>query len=200
MLDHYWSFSRLCAALANGDKVIGTVRSEAPALEYPEGRWRVLKVDMHDDEDVIAAAHQAFETFGRIDVLVNNAGYGLLGPIESSTDDDLHKLFQVNDFAPIRIIRKALPYLRKQQGAHIVNISSISGRAPGLGAGLYAATKFAVEGVTATLAREVEPFGTNVTAVAPSQFRTDFLDAEPRQADTQDAAYGATVGVALDAL
>ncbi|NIF29769.1 SDR family NAD(P)-dependent oxidoreductase [Pantoea sp. Tr-811] len=188
------------AALANGDKVIGTVRSEAPTVHDPEGRLRVLKVDMNDDEGVSAAVHQAFETLGRIDVLVNNAGYGVLGPIESSTDDDLHKLFQVNVFAPIRIIRTALPYLRRQKGGHIVNISSISGRAPGVGAGLYAATKFALEGFTATLAREVEPFGIKVTAVAPGQFRTDFLDAKPRQADTADAAYGATVGAALDAL
>ncbi|NIE73223.1 SDR family NAD(P)-dependent oxidoreductase [Pantoea sp. Ap-967] len=188
------------AALANGDKVIGTVRSEAPTVHDPEGRLRVLKVDMNDDEGVSAAVHQAFETLGRIDVLVNNAGYGVLGPIESSTDDDLRKLFQVNVFAPIRIIRTALPYLRRQKGGHIVNISSISGRAPGVGAGLYAATKFALEGFTATLAREVEPFGIKVTAVAPGQFRTDFLDAKPRQADTADAAYGATVGAALDAL
>ena len=188
------------AALANGDKVIGTVRSEAPVLQYPEDRWRVLKVDMNDDEGVTAAVHQAFEVLGRIDVLVNNAGYGVLGPIESSTDEDLHKLFQVNVFAPIRIIRTALPYLRKQKSGHIINITSIAGRAPGLGAGLYAATKFALEGITATLAREVEPFGIKVTAVAPGQFRTDFLDTEPRQVDTQDAAYASTVGAALDAL
>lgn len=189
------------AALAKGDRVIGTVRSNTPELSDIAGDFRLLKVDMSNEQGVTAAVHAAFDALGSIDVIVNNAGYGLLGAVEESTEDDLRRLFEVNVFTPIRIIRTALPYLRAQGAGHIINITSIAGRAPGVGSALYAGSKFALEGFSSSLAQEVEPLGIKVTAVAPGQFRTDFLaETSVRKSTVEQAARSPTVSAALDAL
>ena len=144
---------------------------------------------------------RAFEVSGRIDVIVNNAGYGLLGAIEEATDTEVERLFEVNFFGPFRLIRAALPRLRAQGSGHIVNITSIAGRAPMASSGAYAAAKSAMEGLSQSLSQEAGPLGIKVTAVAPGGFRTDFLSDHSiyRSAGASDA-YAATVGQALSHL
>lgn len=183
------------AALAEGDTVIGTVRSGRPDLPAERGTLHVLTVDLADGEAAEAAVGQAFALAGRIDVIVNNAGYGLLGAVEQASDDEVARLFAVDVFAPFRIIRAALPRLRAQGTGHIVNITSIAGRAPGAASGLYAAAKHALEGLSSSLAQEVGPLGIKVTAVAPGAFRTDFLSSHSiRKSSAEDAAYADSVG------
>lgn len=192
------------AALAEGDTVIGTVRSGAPNLAASQGTLHVLTLDMADGVAAEAAVERAFALAGRIDVIVNNAGYGLLGAVETASDAEVARLFEVDVFGPFRIIRAALPRLRAQGAGHIVNITSIAGRAPGPGSGLYAAAKHALEGLSAVLAQEVAPLGLKVTAVAPGAFRTDFLSAHSiRKSAAEDAAYAESVGrsaAAFDAM
>jgi NAD(P)-dependent dehydrogenase (short-subunit alcohol dehydrogenase family) len=183
------------AALTEGDTVIGTVRDKALDLPSGPGKLHVITLDVADGDAAEQAVHQAFARAGKIDVIVNNAGYGLLGAFEAATDSEARRLFEVDVFAPIRIIRAALPYLRAQRSGHIINITSIAGRAPGAGSALYAAAKHALEGLSASLAQEVRPFGVKVTAVAPGAFRTDFLSSHSiRKSDAEDAAYAPTVG------
>jgi NAD(P)-dependent dehydrogenase (short-subunit alcohol dehydrogenase family) len=183
------------AALAEGDTVIGTVRDKAPDLVTGPGTLHVMTLDVADGEAAEAAVRDAFARTGTIDVIVNNAGYGLLGALEKATDSEARHLFEVDVFAPFRIIRAALPYLRAQASGHIINITSIAGRAPGPGSALYSAAKYALEGLSASLAQEVRPLGVKVTAVAPGAFRTDFLSGHSiRKSDAEDAAYAASVG------
>jgi NAD(P)-dependent dehydrogenase (short-subunit alcohol dehydrogenase family) len=183
------------AALIEGDTVIGTVRDTPPDLASGPGKLQVVTLDVTDGEAVDRAVSQAFAGAGTIDVIVNNAGYGLLGALEKATDAEARRLFEVDVFAPFRIIRAALPHLRAQASGHIINITSIAGRAPGAGSALYAAAKYALEGLSAALAQEVRPFGVKVTAVAPGAFRTDFLSRHSiRKSDAEDAAYAASVG------
>jgi NAD(P)-dependent dehydrogenase (short-subunit alcohol dehydrogenase family) len=183
------------AALTEGDTVIGTVRDTAPDLASGPGKLHVVTLDVTDGEAVGGAVSQAFARAGKIDVIVNNAGYGLLGALEKATDAEARRLFEVDVFAPFRIIRAALPRLRAQRSGHIINVTSIAGRAPIPGSALYAAAKYALEGLSASLAQEVRPFGVKVTAVAPGAFRTDFLSSHSiRKSDAEDAAYAPSVG------
>lgn len=183
------------AALARGDVVIGTTRGERPALDAGPGTYHVLTLDMADGAAIEEQVRQAFAMGGRIDVIVNNAGYGLLGAVETATDEEVARLFDVDVFGPFRLIRAAMPYLRAQRSGHIVNITSIAGRAPGPGCALYSAAKYALEGLSAALIHEVAPLGIKVTAVAPGAFRTDFLSAHSiRKSDAEDAAYSPSVG------
>lgn len=189
------------AVLAQGDSVIGTVRGDAPRIPSDDGRLRVFRADMSEAGRAESVIREAFEAAGKIDVIVNNAGYGLLGAVETSTDEELRHLFEVDVFAPIRIVRAALPYLRAQGSGHIVNITSIAGRAPGVGIALYAAAKYALEGFSASLAQEVALLGIRVTAVAPGQFRTDFLaDSSVRRSRGESEPYAETVGATMAAL
>jgi NAD(P)-dependent dehydrogenase (short-subunit alcohol dehydrogenase family) len=183
------------AALARGDRVVGTVRNGRPDLAEDAGKLHVLTLDVADGAAVVAAVAGAFELVGEIDVIVNNAGYGLLGAIENATDEEVLRLFEVDVLAPFRVIRAALPRLRAQGKGHIVNITSIAGRAPGAASGMYSAAKYALEGISASLAVEVAPLGIKVTAVAPGAFRTDFLSAHSiRKSEREDGAYAASVG------
>jgi NAD(P)-dependent dehydrogenase (short-subunit alcohol dehydrogenase family) len=182
------------AALAEGDTVIGTVRSGTPDLKAAPGKLQIVTVDMADGAAAETAVKQAFAQAGKIDVIVNNAGYGLLGATEKATDEELTRIFAVDVFAPFRIIRTALPYLRMQGSGHIVNITSVAGRAPAAGYSLYAAVKYALEGLSASLAQELAPFGLKVTAVAPGAFRTDFLSAHSIRKSDADDAYAENIG------
>lgn len=186
------------AALNRGDTVIGTVRGGAANLDAGTGRLHVLQLDIANKAAVGTAVAQAFELGGRIDVIVNNAGYGLLGAVEEATDTEVEHLFQVNVFGPLRLIRAALPRLRAQGRGHIVNITSIAGRAPMASSGVYAAAKSAMEGLSQSLAQELAPLGIKVTAVAPGGFRTDFLsDHSIRRTAGVANAYAGTVGKAI---
>ena len=181
-------------ALARGDTVIGTVRGNAPELEQGSGTLHVLRLDMTDPAAIAPTVERAFALTGRIDVIVNSAGYGLLGAIEQASDDDVARLFEVDLFGPFRLIRAALPQLRAQGSGHIVNVTSIAGRAPGAASGLYASAKYALEGLSAALAQEVAPLGLHVTAVAPGAFRTDFLSEHSIRKSGADESYAASVG------
>ena len=189
------------AALARGDTVVGTVRDEAPAIEAGGGTLHVLRLEITDPAAVERTVAEAFAVTGRVDVLVNNAGYGLLGAVEEASDADVARLFDVNLFGPFQLIRAALPRLRTQGSGHIVNVTSIAGRAPMASSGLYAAAKSAMEGLSQSLSQEVAPLGIKVTAVAPGGFRTDFLSEHSiRRSGEAAEAYAGTVGTALDHL
>ncbi|MGQ3012256.1 MAG: SDR family oxidoreductase [Flavobacteriales bacterium] len=145
------------------------------------GPERLLALDMQltDENSVSAAVQRAVEHFGRIDVVVNNAGYGMLGALEELSDEEARANFDVNVFGSLNVIRKTLPYLRAQGSGHIFNVASIggfSGAFPGFG--IYCATKFAMHGFSEALSEEVKPFGIQVTVVSPGYFRTDFLSSD----------------------
>ncbi|MCE7059266.1 oxidoreductase [Dyadobacter sp. CY343] len=162
-----------------GHKVVATSRSLAElqdAAGTESESFLPLALDITDEAAVSKAIDTAVSRFGRIDVVANNAGYGQLGGIEELTDAESRSNFDVNVFGTLNIIRHVLPQLRKQGSGHILNISSIagiSGNFPGWG--IYCATKFAVEGLSESLAAEVTPFGIKVTLVEPGYFRTNFL-------------------------
>ena len=150
-----------------------------------------LGVDLASEASVSEGVRAAVERFGRIDVVVNNAGYGQLGSLEELTDDETRANFDVNVFGTLNVIRQAMPQLRRQRGGHVINYSSIAGRVGGFaGWGVYCATKFAVEGLSEALAAEVAPFGVKVTIVEPGYFRTNFLSSGSlRLAATQMEEY-----------
>ncbi|MDB6079938.1 MAG: short-chain dehydrogenase [Akkermansiaceae bacterium] len=164
------------AVLAKGDLVIGTARSGKTPLPPETGRLHVLPLDLTVPAKARKIVEIAHSIHGRLDVVVNNAGYGLLGAIEECSPEEFARLFDVNFFGPLHLIQAVLPILREQRSGHIVNLSSIAGVAPGAGSGLYAASKFALEGMSQVLAQEVKPLGIKVTVVEPGVFRTDFLD------------------------
>jgi NAD(P)-dependent dehydrogenase (short-subunit alcohol dehydrogenase family) len=166
------------AALANGDKVVATVRSQPEKLlsTLNNKELRVVTLDVSNEVQAKQAAQQAIDHFGRIDVLVNNAGFGLLGAVEEASDSEVRQSFDTNVFGLLNVTRAVLPYLRAQRSGHIINLSSVVGLTATSGWGLYAATKFAVEGINEALAAELKPLGIHVTAVEPGFFRTNFLD------------------------
>jgi NAD(P)-dependent dehydrogenase (short-subunit alcohol dehydrogenase family) len=177
------------AALANGDKVVATARKlgqlqDAFAGADPE-RIALVELDVADEAQAAPAIAAAVERFGRIDVLVNNAAYGLLGRLEEVSSADIAQQFAVNVHGVMHMLRAVLPVMRRQRGGHIMNISSIAGITGFDGASVYCASKYAIEGLTASLALEVAPFGIKVTAVEPGFFRTEFLD-------PSSVRYGAT--------
>jgi NAD(P)-dependent dehydrogenase (short-subunit alcohol dehydrogenase family) len=189
------------AALERGDTVVGTVREGTPEIAAGKGTFYCLPLEVRDPAAVQATVARAFELAGRLDVIVNNAGYGLLGAIENASDAEMTRLFEVNVFGPVRVIRAALPKLRAQRSGHIINITSIAGRAPNAGSGLYAATKSALEGLSPSLSRGLGPLGIHVTAVAPGAFRTDFLsDRSIRRSVRAPEDYSASAGKVVETL
>jgi NAD(P)-dependent dehydrogenase (short-subunit alcohol dehydrogenase family) len=189
------------ALLARGDKVIGTTRSGSAGVIQGKGRLDVLTLDVTDAEAVRKTAAAACRLHGRIDVVVNNAGYGLLSSVEEATDDEIEHVFAVNFHGTRRVIQAALPQLRAQRSGHIVNITSMAGVAPNPGSGYYAAAKMAVEGLSQSLAREVGPLGIRVTLIEPSAFRTDFLSEHSiRQSAAALQDYAGTAGAARERL
>jgi NAD(P)-dependent dehydrogenase (short-subunit alcohol dehydrogenase family) len=189
------------AALARGDTVVGTVREKDPEIAEGQGVFHCLSLEMQDPTAIKSTVSKAFELAGHLDVIVNNAGYGLLSPIEDATDAEMFRLFEVNVFGPLRVIRAALPRLRAQRSGHIVNITSIAGRAPLAGSGVYAATKSALEGLSAVLSQELGSLGMKVTAVAPGAFRTDFLsDHSIHKTHSWSDDYAGSAGKIIEAL
>ena len=167
------------AALNAGDKVVATGRDPKKieqAFDASTDRLLPVALDVTHDEQAPAAVEAAIRHFGRIDVLVNNAGYGHLGVFEDSTDDEIRRQFATNVFGLMAVTRAVLPGMRKQRDGRIFNISSVAGLKGGFGAALYCASKFAVEGFSQSIAEEVAPFGVHVTAISPGFIRTDFLD------------------------
>jgi NAD(P)-dependent dehydrogenase (short-subunit alcohol dehydrogenase family) len=188
------------AALARGDLVVGTTRDGKHSLTPAGGRLHVLPLEVGDGAAVESTVAKAFELAEGLDVIVNNAGYGLLGALENASDEEAIRLFDVNVFGTFRVIRAALPSLRRQGRGHIINITSIAGRAPMPGSGLYSASKAAIEGLSQSLAQEVQPFGIKVTVVAPGAFRTDFLSGHSIRKSAASDAYADSVGQSLKRL
>jgi NAD(P)-dependent dehydrogenase (short-subunit alcohol dehydrogenase family) len=124
---------------------------------------------------------EAIGAFGRIDVLVNNAGFGLLGAVEEATAQEVARIYATNVFGLLAVTRAVLPYMRRQRGGRIINMSSLGGYGASAGWGVYCSTKFAVEGITEALAIELKPLGIHATIVEPGFFRTDFLDSRSLQ-------------------
>lgn len=172
-------FGRLLAqkALARGDRVVGTSR-KADALpelrERYQERLRILPLDLRDQGSVRAAVDQAFGAFGRIDIIVSNAGYGLVGAAEEVSDQQVRDIIATNLVGSIVLIQAALPHLRKQGGGRIQQVSSEGGQIVYPGLSLYHATKWGIEGFVETVALEVAPFGIELTLVEPGPTRTEF--------------------------
>jgi NAD(P)-dependent dehydrogenase (short-subunit alcohol dehydrogenase family) len=166
------------AALARGDRVVAAAR-KPEAVETALGRHDNLlsvALDITVEAQAVVAAEAAIARFGRIDVLVNNAGYGLLGAVEETSAREVENQFDTNVFGLLNVTRAVLPHMRRAGRGHVINISSIGGYAAYPGWGVYGATKFAVEGLTEALAYELAPLGIHATVVEPGFFRTDFLD------------------------
>ncbi|RZA27387.1 MAG: SDR family NAD(P)-dependent oxidoreductase [Proteobacteria bacterium] len=166
--------------LQSGYKVAATSRDMASlikAVGAKSDHFLPLTMDLQSEGSVRAAVEACVQTFGGLDSLVNNAGYGLFGTIEELSDEESRENYNVNVFGLLNVLRVSLPILRKQKSGHIFNISSVGGFAGGFpGVGIYCSTKFAVAGITEGLKAEVEPFGIKTTLVYPGYFRTNFLD------------------------
>ncbi|WHY00490.1 oxidoreductase [Neobacillus sp. DY30] len=167
------------AVLDSGDIVVATVRNSVELLSDKLANPKNLSVvvmDVTNEQQTLKAVNETIEKYGKIDILVNNAGYGLLAAVEESSTDEARKNFETNVFGLLNVTRAVLPYMRKERSGHVINISSIGGLSGFIGWGVYGATKFAVEGLTESLALELAPLGIKATVVAPGFFRTDFLD------------------------
>jgi NAD(P)-dependent dehydrogenase (short-subunit alcohol dehydrogenase family) len=165
------------AALEHGDRVIGTLRSEAQRDEFSRllpGHSYGVTLDVTAHETVIATIAGVEHEMGAIDVLVNNAGYGHEGTIEESTLEQYRRQFDVNVFGAVSAIQAVLPFMRARRAGHIINITSMGGLVTFPGLGVYHGSKFALEGISETLAKEVADLGIRVTAVEPGAFRTDW--------------------------
>lgn len=147
------------------------------AVGHVEGpRFLPLEVDLTSEKSISKAFERTVAHFGKIDVLVNNAGYGIGGAVEEINQEEINDSFNINVMAVIKTMQSAMPYFRQQKSGNIINISSIAGFAPGIGWAIYAATKYAVIGLSEVMAEDVKEFGVKVTMVAPGAFRTEFLE------------------------
>lgn len=166
-------------ALRRGDRVIATARKTGVVtdrLSAMPDRALVAAVDVTDENSIAAAVASGVAAFGRIDVLLNNSGRGLLGAVEEVSDDAARTVFDVNVFGLLNVTRAVLPVMRAQRRGTILNLSSVAGQSASPGWGVYAATKHAVEAISAALQAEVLPLSIHVTAIEPGAFRTDSLD------------------------
>jgi len=168
------------AVLAKGYKVAATARDTEQLKGFTEkygDRVLPLRLDVNDKTQIQAAVDAAIKHFGRIDVLVNNAGFGITGAAEAYTDEQVHAQLQTNLYAPIAVTRAVLPHMRAQRSGRILQISSIGGRAGNAALSIYQAAKFGLGGFSEALAKEVAPLGIHVTSVEPGGFRTDWAGA-----------------------
>ncbi|MFE6742106.1 oxidoreductase [Streptomyces tubercidicus] len=189
------------AVLERGWRAVVTARYPGKVADVVSGheeRAIALALDVTDSEQIARAVAQAQAAFGWIDVLVNNAGYGYLAAVEEGEDDEVRALFDTNVFGLVHTTRAVLPGMRARRAGHIVNMSSLGGLV-GFGAtGYYHATKFAVEGLSESLAAEVAPLGINVTLVEPAAFRTNWSGPSMRQSATTIDDYASTAGARRD--
>lgn len=166
-------------ALSRGDAVVATARNARTIADRfgEHANLLALALDVTNGGQAIAAAKAAIDRFGKIDVLLNNAGYGLMGAVEEASADEVEAVYRTNVFGLLTVTRAVLTYMREVRAGRILNISSIGGYRGAAGFGVYASTKFAVEGLSEALHAELAPLGIHVTVVEPGYFRTDFLDA-----------------------
>jgi NAD(P)-dependent dehydrogenase (short-subunit alcohol dehydrogenase family) len=188
------------AALKAGDRVIATGRNldkVRNALSDVAGdKLAFIQLDVTNEAQAKAAVDEAMKAYGRIDVLVNNAGYSLLGNFEELSTAEIEGLLSTNFYGVIYVMRAVLPVMRKQRSGRIINISSLAGIVGFKHCGAYSAAKFAVEGLSRSVAQEVEPFGIKIVAVEPGFFRTDLLDAHNARYGSSTIADYAAEGTA----
>jgi len=183
--------------LQRGYRAVVTAREPGKIQDLAaghDGRALILKLDVTDAAQVADAVKTAEARFRRIDVLVNNAGYGYLAAVEESDEVEARAMFETNFFGLARMIHAVLPGMRRQHGGHIVNISSVGGLVGFPSVGYYNATKFAVEGLSEALAKEVEPLGIKVLIVEPGPFRTDWAGRSIKETRREIEDYAATAG------
>jgi len=166
--------------LEQGYRVAATSRYRTSLTQAvgPDTNFLPLEVDLTSEESIATSLKATNDHFGRIDVIVNNAGYGTGGTVEELDAEEIAQNFDINVFATIRVIQKAMPYLRAQRSGHILNISSIAGFAGATGWAIYSAAKASVIALSEVLAQDVESLGVKVTVIAPGAFRTSFLSAD----------------------
>lgn len=183
--------------LADGAHVVATARRpeqlEEFVSQYPDTVLTVA-LDVTDQDSIDEAVKAAIDQFGRVDVLVNNAGYGVSGAIEEVSEEEFLPMFDTNVFGLLRVTRALLPQFREHRSGNIVNLSSIGGLIGTPGVGYYNASKFAVNGLSEALAGEMEPLGVHVTIVEPGPFRTDFLGRSATVAEHQIEDYKESAG------
>lgn len=184
------------AVLLKGDFVVATARNPEQlkdlSEQYPD-QLLALQLDVQVKEQIYSTVEEAINHFGRIDVLVNNAGFGITGAAEAFTGEQVRNQLEVNLFAPIEVTRAVLPYMRKQRSGRILQISSVGGRVGNAGLSIYQAAKFGLSGFSESLNKEVSPLGIKVTSVEPGGFRTDWAGASMSFAKDVEG-YEATVG------
>ena len=187
-------------ALSRGDSVVATARDPQAVLDaIPDADDRLLAValDVSDPAQISAAVDAAIARFGRIDALVNNAGRGLVGSVEETSDAEARAIFDVNVFGLLAITRAVLPHMRAQRSGLVVNLSSVGGFVAWPGWGVYSATKFAVEALSEAMTHELAPLGIRSVAIEPGPFRTNFLDGSSLAiAHTEIDDYASTGGAA----
>ena len=185
------------AALAAGDTVVAAARrpdAVADLVESTPDRVTPLQLDVTDPDRIAAAVAEVLDRHGRIDVLVNNAGRGVIGAVEETTNDELRDLMDLHFFGPAALTRAVLPHMRERGSGAIVQMSSMGGRFTFPGAGAYSATKFALEGWSEALAKEVDQFGIRVLIVEPGAFRTSFNGSGALQISEAIADYDELIG------
>ncbi|MBW4694169.1 MAG: SDR family NAD(P)-dependent oxidoreductase [Lyngbya sp. HA4199-MV5] len=191
------------AVLKHGSRLIATARKPEQlddlVKQYPD-RVKAIWLDVTQPQSIREAVEAAIATFGRIDVLVNNAGYGLIGALEEVSDAQIQRNFDTVLFGSINMMRAVLPIMRQQQSGHIINMSAIAGFTNELGFSIYGGAKFALEGVSEAVYGEVAPLGIKVTIVEPGPFRTDFIGRSLDRAEHSMEAYQPTVGKFLQFL
>lgn len=184
-------------ALEQGHRVIATARDTAAVEELASGfpeTCRTLPLDVTDTEQVKDVVAEAARAFGRLDVVVNNAGYGLIGALEELEPEQIERNFAVNFFGAVAVIQAALPVLRAQQSGHFVNISAAAAISNYAGFSIYGATKCALEGMSEALAQEVKPLGIKVTLIEPGPFRTEFIGRSMEKARQRLSEYDRSSG------
>src|SRR4051794_4975220 len=178
------------AALERGDKVVATARDpqtlEGLAVQHGDAVLP-LALDVTDREAVFEAVRRAHEHFGRLDVVVNNAGYGQFGMVEELSEQEARDQIETNLFGALWVTQAALPFLREQGAGHVLQVSSIGGISAFQGIGMYHASKWALEGISQSLAQEVRGFGIHVTLIEPGGFSTDWGGSSARHAETHEA-------------
>lgn len=184
------------AVLLKGDFVVATARNPEQlkdlSEQYPD-QLLTLQLDVQVKEQIYSTVEEAINHFGRIDVLVNNAGFGITGAAEAFTGEQVRNQLEVNLFAPIEVTRAVLPHMRKQRSGRILQISSVGGRVGNAGLSIYQAAKFGLSGFSESLNKEVSPLGIKVTSVEPGGFRTDWAGASMSFAKDVEG-YETTVG------
>ncbi|RWK44145.1 oxidoreductase [Mesorhizobium sp.] len=184
-------------ALERGDNVVATARRAEAVTDAlgANANLLALPLDVADETQARAAATAAVARFGQIDVLLNNAGFGLLGAVEEASANEVDRVYRTNVFGLLNVTRAILPHMRSRRSGRILNISSIGGYRGAAGFGVYSSTKFAVEGLSEALHAELAPLGIHVTVVEPGYFRTDFLDASSLSVSPNGIAdYNGTAG------